>query len=64
MNVLYERKITTDETFGGTFMYYRDTYETFGGYGIFFPKIKCTGIKGTVHFNKQRLLSRKGCFGY
>ena len=44
-------------------MYYRDTYETFSGYGIFFPKIRRTGIKGTARFNEQRLLSRKEGFG-
>ena len=53
------RKEDNYETFSGTLMYYRDTYETFSGYGIFFPKIRCTGIKRTVRFNEQRLLSRK-----
>ena len=56
------RKEKNYETFGGTLMYYRDTYETFSGYGIFFPKIRCTGIKRTVRFNDQRLLSRKEGF--
>ena len=31
--------------------------------GYFFPKIRCTGIKGTARFNEQRLLSRKEGFG-
>ena len=57
------RKEDDYETFGGTLMYYRDTYETFSGYGIFFQKIRCTGIKGTARFNEQSLLSRKEGFG-
>ena len=31
--------------------------------GYFFPKIRCTGIKGTARFNEQRLISRKEGFG-
>ena len=30
--------------------------------GYFFPKIMCTGIKGTARFKEQRLLSRKEGF--
>ena len=55
------RKEDHYETFGCTFMYYTDTYETSMGY--FFPKIRCTGIKRTARFKEQRLISQKEGFG-
>ena len=58
------RKEDNYGTFGGTLMYYRDTYETFSGYGIFFPKNQVYWYKKNCAFQQTKAPFAKGRFQF